>query len=124
MWQALLVGLGGFIGAVARYGATSAVYAVTGLQFPLGTMVVNVLGSFLIGFVIIQAVEREIIGPNLLLFLTVGVLGGFTTMSAFSFDTFALVRNGLPAMAMVYVLGTLTLCLAAVWLGAAVGRWW
>lgn len=119
-----MVGAGGFIGAVARYGATTAVHALTGVQFPFGTLAVNMVGSFFIGFFIILSVERELIGEDLLLFLTVGILGGFTTMSAFSWDTLALVTNGLSVQAAMYVVGTITLCLLAVWLGAAVGKMW
>ncbi len=122
MWRALLVGIGGFVGAVARYWTAGAVHAVTGAAFPFGTLTVNVLGSFLIGLVMVTALERGLIGPDLRLFLTVGILGGFTTMSAFSFETFALVQERSLALAVYNILGSLVLCLLSVWCGATVGR--
>ena len=90
--NALLVFLGGGIGATARYGLQGVVYRVAGTAFPYGTLAVNVLGSLLIGFLMALFEERFIVNPSLRLFLTIGILGGFTTFSSFSYETIAMLR--------------------------------
>ena len=122
MHRALLVGVGGFIGSVARYWLAGTVQRLDGTLFPLGTLAVNTLGSFLIGFVLVLSLERGLIDPNWRLFLAVGVLGGFTTMSTFSFETLALVRDASLGAACLNIGTTLTGCLAAVWLGESAAR--
>lgn len=106
-----LIALGGAIGSVLRYLMVGAIGA------PLGVAAVNVLGSFLIG-VLFVLLPRE--GGQL--FLMTGVLGGFTTFSAFSLDTLKLVEGGQPLLAVVYVLASVILSLIAVALGVAFAR--
>lgn len=118
----LLVGAGGFLGSIARYWLGGVVQRFGGTAFPWGTLAVNVLGSFAIGVVLSLSLERGVVSPPLRLFLTVGVCGGFTTMSTFSYETFALVAEGSLGAAAGNVLGTLVLCFGAVWAGLAAGR--
>ena len=110
--------MGGFLGAVSRYlltGATQSVFEKT--SFPLGTLTVNVLGCLVIG-VLSELVEvRGLLSGTSRAFLFIGVLGGFTTFSAFSNETTLLLRNGQSLHAAVNVVVSIVLCLAAVWLG-------
>src|SRR5262249_58402715 len=89
-----LVALGGLVGSVARFWLSGAVQRVNGSDFPIGTLAVNLLGSFVIGVVMALSLERGTLGPALRLFLTVGFCGGFTTMSTFSYETMALLLDG------------------------------
>jgi CrcB protein len=118
----LLVFLGGGIGATARYGLQGIVYRMTGAGFPYGTLVVNVLGSFLIGLLMASFEERFIINPSLRVFLTIGLLGGFTTFSSFSFETLALFRDGSYTLGIANVAANVFVCLGATWLGIILGK--
>jgi fluoride exporter len=122
MLQVLLIGCGGFIGTVARYGMATLAYRLLGAAFPYGTMAVNILGCLLIGFVSIAAEERMMIAPTTRLYLTIGVLGGFTTFSSFGYETLTLLRVGNPTTALLYVLASVLTGLTAVWLGGALAR--
>lgn len=106
-----LIALGGAAGSVLRYLMATAIGA------PLGTAAVNVLGSFVIGLLFIL-LGRE--GWQVL--LMTGLLGGFTTFSAFSLDTLKLIERGQPLQALAYVAGSVALSLLAVALGAAIAR--
>lgn len=116
----LLIGAGGFLGAVGRYLLGGAVQRLGGATtaFPWGTLAVNVLGCLIIGALYGIAEAREV-GSGVRLFLATGVLGGFTTFSTFGLETVALAREGAPLRAGVNAVATLALCLAAVWLGHA-----
>jgi CrcB protein len=120
--RTLLVGLGGLLGSVGRYWLSGFVQRLNGTDFPTGTLAVNVLGSFVVAFVMVLSVERGSIGANGRLFLTIGLCGGFTTMSTFSYETLALVRDGQMAFALANISGTVGASLTAAWLGQAVGR--
>ena len=122
MWRLFLVGAGGFVGSAARYWLSGQVQAWSGPDFPTGTMAVNGLGSFVLGLVMALGLERQIIGAELRIFLAVGVCGGFTTMSTFSYETLALLQRGALGPALMNVSVTLALCVGAVWIGAAAGR--
>lgn len=117
----LLVVLGGGIGAGGRYLLGSWLHLQLGNGFPWGTFAVNALGSLMIGFVFGLA-QTKAISPDTTLFLTVGVLGGFTTFSAFSFETLRLITNGDLAASMLNAAGQLSVGLLAVYLGFAVVR--
>ncbi|KFN48710.1 fluoride efflux transporter CrcB [Arenimonas composti] len=112
----LWVGLGGALGAIARYGVSLAL-AGSAARFPWPTFAVNVLGCLLIGLVA-GVLARAPDGDTLRLFVVTGVLGGFTTFSAFGLETLTLMRRGDAALAAVYVLGSVGVCLFAVWLGS------
>jgi CrcB protein len=114
----LLVMLGGGIGSLARYAAGTAVSTRFASLFPLGTMIVNVTGSFLIGLLMTLLSER-LPHPYWRLLLVVGFLGGYTTFSSFEWETFSAVRGGGLWIGLANVVGSVTLGYAAVWLGAA-----
>jgi CrcB protein len=115
-----VVALGGLVGSVARFWLAGVVQRVDGSDFPFGTLAVNVLGSFTIG--VVMALERGVVGPTTRLFLTVGFCGGYTTMSTFGYETFALLREGQAAFALANIAASLGGSLIAVWLGYMVGR--
>jgi len=120
MLQFLTVGVGGFIGAGLRFALGTAVHrALPAAIFPYGTMAVNVLGCLLIGFI---AAWRQPLEPGLRLFLMVGVLGGFTTFSAFALETLTLAQQQEHGLAFVNVAIKIVVTLAAVWAGFELGR--
>lgn len=118
----LQVALGGAIGASGRYLTTVAVTRAVGHGFPLGTLVVNVIGSFAMGILVV--VLAQISGTRFAPFLMTGILGGFTTFSAFSLDAVALYERGQAGLAAGYVLASVILSLAALGLGLLWARGW
>lgn len=114
----LLVALGGACGAVLRYGVVAATQLL-GMTFPVGTLAVNVLGSFLIGILATYWIVRT--GGGTQLFFQTGLLGAFTTFSAFSLDTLTLWHSGHEKAAAINVLLNVLLCLLAVAAGMAFG---
>lgn len=121
MLKLFLVGLGGAIGAVLRYLIGGLDYRFSNGVFPVSTLVVNVTGSFAIGF-LWGLVDRFAFSPGMRLFLFIGILGGYTTFSTFSLETFNLVRDGEYRIAMVNTLASFTLGIAAVFLGYFLSR--
>ena len=116
--QVALVGLGGFVGSSARFALSGLVhrwFPLTG--FPLGTLVINVLGCLAIGFLGGMLELRQAIGPAQRLFLMVGVLGGFTTFSSFAYETLALLHAAEYGRLLLNIGAQLFLCLSAAWLG-------
>jgi CrcB protein len=122
MEKYLFIGLGGFLGSIARYAITSLVQIKTESLFPYGTMLVNVLGCFIIGLLMTLFQERIVLSQNIRLFLIIGVLGGFTTFSSFSYDTFALMKTGHFLSAGFNSGVSLFGCLIATWAGFYVGE--
>lgn len=120
--RTVLVGLGGLVGSLARYWLAGIMQRLTGSDFPMGTLTVNVLGSFVVGVVMMLSLERGLLSPDMRLLLAVGLCGGFTTMSTFSYETVALLRDGEMALAFGNLGATLGMCFLAVWLGSLVGR--
>jgi CrcB protein len=119
----LFVGLGGFAGATCRFLVSGAVQRLVPLAIiPWGTLVVNVAGCTLIGVLAAVAESRAILSDSIRLFVFTGVLGGFTTFSAFSLETLRLVRDGDALHGLVHVGLHLVLCLAAVFAGDALAR--
>jgi len=117
-----LVAIGGLVGSVARYWLSGAVQDVTGPTFPSGTLAVNIVGSFVIGLVMALALERGLLGDESRILLTTGFCGGFTTMSTFSYETLALLRDGENTLALWNVTASFVACVGAAWLGNTVGR--
>jgi CrcB protein len=120
--QVVVVFVGGGIGATLRYWLGGAVYRFMGTDFPYGTLLVNVLGCFFIGFLMSVFEERFIVQPNLRLFLTIGILGGFTTFSTFSFETMTLLREGSYLKGTANVAYSFLNGLGATWLGGVIGK--
>jgi CrcB protein len=118
----LIVILGGGLGAAARYWLTGIVHSRAGSIFPFGTLVVNGLGCFLIGFVMSSFEDRFLLQPSIRVFLTIGILGGFTTFSSFSFETISLLRDGEFLYASTNVFGSIFICLIGTWLGIQLGK--
>jgi len=123
-WQAALyVAIGGAIGSVLRYAVTILAAARWGPAVPWGTLIVNVAGSFVIGVVAELATGRgAFLSPGARIFIATGLCGGFTTFSSYSLDALNLARDGAAAPALLYVLGSVVLGLAAVYLGVAAAR--
>ncbi len=118
MKDILLVGLGGFIGSVARYKLTGVfLHATAQGKFPFGTFAVNVIGCLVAGVLAGLVEKHGLFAPETRLFLFAGLLGGFTTFSAFGLDTVLLVRRGDYAMAATYAGASVLLGIVAVWLG-------
>ena len=120
--RTLVVGMGGFLGASARYLLGGAIYRWLPATFPWATFVINVTGCFGIGFVVGLAEERMVLGPTTRLFLTVGVLGGYTTFSSFGYETMVLMREGSFGSAAFNVIAQVALGLLAVGAGTATAR--
>lgn len=118
----VLVMVGGALGAGARHGFNIAVPRFFGTAFPWHTVVVNVLGSFLMGVLVAWLASRASDGSNLRLFLATGILGGFTTFSAFSLDFVALWERGDMLAAFGYMLASVVLSLIAIFAGLALVR--
>ena len=119
----LLVGLGGFVGSAGRYVLSGWVHRLMPYAaFPWGTLAVNVSGCFLIGIFSGLAESRQLWGPELRLFVMLGLLGGFTTFSSFAYETAALARDADPLRALANVALQVVLGLAAAWLAYAIAR--
>ena len=110
------------MGALARYVAASAIMTRFGGKFPLGTLVINVTGSFLIGFLMTMLTERFKLDPNWRLLLVVGFLGGYTTFSSFEWETYSSVRDGGLWTGMLNVVSSVMLGYVAVTLGSVLAR--
>ena len=118
----LLVMLGGALGSLVRYLLGGAIMGRFGGRFPLGTMLINITGSFFIGFLMTLLTERQA-NPQWRLLLVVGMLGGYTTFSSFEWETYSAVRDGGFWIGVLNVVGSVGFGYAAVWLGAVlVGR--
>ena len=115
----LWIALGGALGSVARYGASSLIAGWFGETFPWGTLAVNVTGSLLIGFfaALTGPDGRILVSPDARTFVMVGICGGYTTFSSFSLQTLNLVRDGEFLYAGLNVVLSTAACLLAVWLG-------
>jgi CrcB protein len=122
MTQVLAIAAGGAIGALLRYWTSLAVHSRLGTGFPYGTLAVNVLGSLLMGFLYIWLIERLAAGPALRAFLLIGVLGAFTTFSAFSMETLNLIEGGHAGKALLNIAVSITACIAAAALGIFAAR--
>lgn len=118
MMKLLLIGSGGFIGSVLRYLVSGSVQTASqSIAFPYGTLAVNVIGCLFIGFLSELAESRALFSTDTRSFLVLGILGGFTTFSAFGIETMNLLRGGETALALANIGAQVLLGLGAVWLG-------
>jgi CrcB protein len=122
MMRFLLICLGGAIGTGARYLLGVSIQLALGSVFPFGTLVVNLIGSFLITVIMYLGADKGLIAPELRIVLATGVMGGFTTYSSFNFETMRLLQQGSLGLGLLNVGGTLIGCLVAGALGLIVGR--
>jgi CrcB protein len=123
MGNLVLVGIGGFIGSVLRFGVSGLVQEWTKRDdFPVGTLAVNVIGCLIIGIVSQLAEARAAFSPETRAFVVIGILGGFTTFSSFGNETMNLWRDGEGFLGFLNVAAQLVLSLGAVWLGRLLGH--
>lgn len=118
----MYVFLGGGIGAMACYWLSEFVCRWLPTTFPYGNLVVNITGCFLIGLMMTSLDERFLVQPTLRTFLTVGILGGFTTFSSFSYEIISPLRNGQYIRSTIYVTTTIISCLFATYIGTRLGK--
>ncbi len=118
----LIVGLGGFLGAVARFWIGGLVYDRTGTRFPYGTFVVNCSGCFLIGLTMAILTERTHLSPNWRYFIPIGFIGGYTTFSSFEYETLMAMRDGALMIGFLNLGLSVALGFICVWVGMMCGR--
>ena len=116
------VAIGSALGGVSRYLFGGLVQRVTGVVFPLGTLLINVTGSLLIGFIIRYGADSAAITPEARAFIAIGFCGGYTTFSTFSYETIALLEDGELGRAAAYVVLSVVVSLAATWAGMVAAR--
>ena len=116
------IGLGGFLGAISRYLITNKVENLFQGTFPYGTLTVNLLGCFLLGFIFTLTLNHELINPQLRIAITTGFLGALTTFSTFSYETIALLREESLLLAFTNILISLLPGLVMVWLGITLAK--
>lgn len=117
MKQLFIIGLGGFIGSIARFLVSRLNLSWHLISIPMGTLLVNISGSLVMGFLAGIAVKTEFLSTDLRLFLMVGVCGGFTTFSSFSNENMMLIQNGQFLTALIYISASIILGLSAVFFG-------
>ena len=118
----LVVGLGGFLGANARYLMAHWIGERYGTSFPYGTLVINVSGSFMIGLLLVLITDRYMVHPNWRLFFSVGFLGAYTTFSTYSFESLVLILSGAWFLGLINLIGSVVLGLGATLCGMALAR--
>jgi len=116
LYTVLLIGIGGFIGAILRYTIGGWVQN-SFVNFPLGTLTVNVIGSFFLGLIMYLSEYQGIFGEETRIFLTIGILGAFTTLSTFSYESFRLLENSNLMLLTINIVATVLLSMLAVYLG-------
>ena len=122
MDKVFIVGLGGFVGANVRYWLGAWIDAQFGLRFPLGTFIINLTGSLLLGFVATLAVERALVDPRWRLAIAIGFVGAYTTFSTFTYESVKLLEAGAYGLAALNVFGSASLGLIGAGLGIALAR--
>jgi CrcB protein len=118
----LMVGIGGFVGAIARYWLGSYIGGKMGTRFPYGTFVINISGSFLIGLILTLLAERTHWNPNLRYLIPIGFIGAYTTFSTFEYETLRTVQDGQVWIAFLNISLSVVVGFAAVWAGVVAGR--
>jgi fluoride exporter len=123
MELAIAIALFGALGCLSRYYLSTWVYGLLGRGFPYGTFVVNIVGAFIIGLVMEFGLRSALIPPTIRLGITIGFLGGLTTFSTFSYETFRLLEEGEFLIASANVLLSVIVCLMFTWLGIITARY-
>ena len=122
MQKVLLIGLAGLVGTLGRYGLSGIIARRFGETFPTGTLVVNIAGCFLAGFLFYLLQERFLVNETVRTVVMIGFLGGFTTFSSFGLQTFTLLRDGELWFAAVNIIGSNLLGLLMVWAGYTLAK--
>lgn len=122
VWTYVAIAVGGTLGCWARYAMTNLVQTIYGRDFPYATLSINVLGSFLMGFLFIETLERLTISPALRTGILTGVLGGYTTFSTFEMESLLLVEQGEPLRAALYIVLSVGLGFLCAFGGAYIAR--
>lgn len=122
MKHLLMIAVGGASGALCRHGLVSLINGLSHSKVPMGTVAVNIIGSFCIGIMYVLITERMVLHPDWRNVAMVGFLGAFTTFSTFSLEAITLLENGQVANAALYVSSSLLLCMLATWLAITVTR--
>jgi CrcB protein len=120
--QLLAIAGGGALGALSRFWVSTGVYGLLGRDFPWGTFAVNVLGSFLMGLLTVLLLERSLASPEMRSALLIGFLGAFTTFSTFSLETLSLIEQGDALRALLNMVASVLVCVAACWGGIIAAR--
>ena len=120
--RAIWVGIAGFFGATFRYWLDGWVTRITGAGFPWGTFVINMTGCFLIGALTTVLTERVLPHPNVRIAVTVGFIGAYTTFSTFAYESLRQIQDGAVGLALVNVVASVVVGIAAAWIGVVVGR--
>ncbi len=113
----------GALGCLTRYWLSGWIYQLIGRNFPWGTLVVNVAGAFCIGLIMEFSIRSTLVSPTLRTGIAIGFLGGLTTFSTFSYETFRLLEDGDFLRAFINVFISVVLCLALTWSGIMTARW-
>ncbi len=121
MIDCFVVGIGGFIGAVCRY-LIGFIPINEKCDFPIKTLIINIIGSFIIGIIVALAVHKNSLNPKIILFIKVGICGGFTTFSSFVLETEDLISKGKVYFALLYIALSIIAGLLAVYLGQEIIR--
>jgi fluoride exporter len=116
------IALGGALGAVSRYAASTFTHRLLGTAFPYGTLLVNVLGCLIIGFIMHLSMSTDLLPRTVRIAATIGFLGAFTTFSTFGWETLQYIEDGAWIPALLNAAANLILCLAAVWTGVMLAR--
>ena len=122
MREALFIAGFGALGCLARYSLSGRIYSWLGRGFPYGTFAVNIIGAFSIGFVMEFSLRSTLVSQELRIGLTIGFMGGLTTFSTFSYETFKLLEDGQFLLALSNVLLSVVVCLLLTWLGIHAAR--
>ncbi len=122
MLKYVLVGVGGCLGSILRFWLGTYIGGKMGTRFPYGTLVVNITGSFLVGFFLAVLTARTQWSPNWRYLIPIGFIGGFTTFSAFEFETLRTIQDGQIGLGLLYVAVSVIVGLVAVWGGVVAGR--
>jgi CrcB protein len=118
----LMVGIGGFIGAIARFWLGDYIGGRMGTRFPYGTFVINISGSFLIGLILTVLTTKAHLSPNWRYLVPVGFIGAYTTFSTFEYETFVRIQDGQFLTGSLNILLSVLVGFVAVWIGTMAGR--
>ena len=118
----LIIGFGGFIGAILRYSISGWIHKLFGSGMPYGTLAVNVIGSFILGFILFYSEDRQSFSPLWRSFIAVGIMGALTTFSTFSYETFAMMQESLYLKAVWNILLNIITTILAIWAGMVLSR--